>query len=608
MAKKIYALLVGINKYKAPVSPLAGAVADVEKINTYLRANYLAEELEIIMLKDEEGTYKNVTEKFRSHLGKATKEDIVWFHYSGHGSRQFTAKEFESTTFGKKDETLVLYDSRPNGLDLADKELAALIAEVNENCSHLLITLDSCHSGSGTRSVDENQTFRTRLAEDRSDQRPLSSYLNGFYTSSNLEVPKSNHLLMAACSKLELAKETITRDGGLFTHALVNSLGKFKTPLSYATLFQSLRQGIIAYNSRSFLNQNPQLEPIGAFNIYGRILDGAPIDDQKRYSLTYESEAWRMQAGEILGIDLESGDKVMIFEDNLTEVGEGKLTEVTAQESIVKPSVDLDFNKDYWAIPKTIKYLPFEISCNVKDETLSILQGIAKTNAAFIFSNEGNSSSITLEQKDDTLSLIRASDKVVIQKYEGFTKELLASLSKTLKHIYQWSKVKSMQTKVLNLPTNALTINFETNFNDVKSATQSHGQIIIQSGNNKVNYSMTIQNVYSQELHVALLYLTSSYGIISVKNELVEISDKPILFFGGDEDAFLQLPLGAASSTDRLMLIVSTERTDDFQLAQDELEMGSTVTSGTRDIPGLRRKPRLKGAWYSQMIEIVLNA
>lgn len=608
MPKKIYALLVGINKYQPPISPLLGAVADVLKINDYLTSHFKAEDLDILILKDEECTYQNVTEKFRSHLGKAGKEDVVWFHYSGHGSRQTTAMEFESTTLGKKDETLVLYDSRPNGLDLSDKELAVLIAEVNANCSHIFITLDSCHSGSGTRSVDEDKTFRARLAEDRSDQRPLNTYLNGHYSPLNLEVPKSNHLLMAACSKLELAKETITRDGGLFTHALISSLTKFKTPLSYATLYQSLRQGIIAFNSGSFLNQNPQLEPIGAFNIYGRILDGTPIDDQKRYSLTYQSEAWRMQAGEILGIDLESEDIVMLFDDDLSNIGEGKISEVSAQESIVKPAIDLDFNKDYWAIPKTIKYLPFEIACiNVNDETLSILQGITTNNPSFIFSNAGKLTSLALEQKGDDLSLIRLEDKALIQRYSVFNKELLPPLSKTLQHILQWTKIASMQTKVINLPTNALTINFKTSLNEVKSETQFPGQVTLQSGNSKVNYALTIQNIYTQPLHVALLYLTSSYGVIAVKNELVEVSDQTILFFGGDEDAYLQLPLGTTISTDRLMLIVSTERTDDFQIAQDELEMGTTISSGTRDIPGLRRKPLLKGAWYSHMIEIKLT-
>jgi hypothetical protein len=75
------------------------------------------------------------------------------------------------------DETLVCYDSRTDGSwDLADKELAKLIAEVAEKNPHIVVIMDCCHSGSGTRgSLDSTVAVRRAPMDKR--QRPLSSFI-----------------------------------------------------------------------------------------------------------------------------------------------------------------------------------------------------------------------------------------------------------------------------------------------------------------------------------------------------------------------------------------------------------------------------------------------
>ncbi len=104
---------------------------------------------------------------------------MALFYYSGHGSQESPPPEFWHIEPDHLDETLVCYDSRNDGnWDLADKELAVLIAEVAARSPHLLCVLDCCHSGSGTRaSLDEGLAIR-RAPTDRR-QRPLETFLDG---------------------------------------------------------------------------------------------------------------------------------------------------------------------------------------------------------------------------------------------------------------------------------------------------------------------------------------------------------------------------------------------------------------------------------------------
>ena len=75
-------------------------------------------------------------------------------------------------------ETLVCYDSRADGKDvwdLSDKELSKLIAEVAVNSPHILVIIDSCHSGFSSR--DAVQDISVRMAPVNGEPRPLDKFL-----------------------------------------------------------------------------------------------------------------------------------------------------------------------------------------------------------------------------------------------------------------------------------------------------------------------------------------------------------------------------------------------------------------------------------------------
>src|SRR5262245_59188172 len=217
MSGTLHALLVGIDDYPEPVPRLAGCVTDVTVFADVLRQRIGSEDLDLLTVTDAEATRAAVTRHFSEHLGRAGAEDVALFYFSGHGSQQATPEELWSIEPDHRNETIVCFDSRqPGSWDVADKELAVLVAGVAASGCHVLVVLDCCHSGGGTRDADEV----VRLAPADTRPRPAASFLDdvvAFAASpaaastraagARWSLPSARHVLLAACRSSEKAKE-----------------------------------------------------------------------------------------------------------------------------------------------------------------------------------------------------------------------------------------------------------------------------------------------------------------------------------------------------------------------------------------------------------------
>src|SRR5262245_27246211 len=115
MNRTVYALLVGIDDYPAPVTPLRGCVNDITAVERLLRARLATDQrLELVVLKNHEATRQAIIDGF-SRLRQAGPDDVALFYYSGHGSQERTPPEFWYLEPDHLDETLVCYDSRLPG-------------------------------------------------------------------------------------------------------------------------------------------------------------------------------------------------------------------------------------------------------------------------------------------------------------------------------------------------------------------------------------------------------------------------------------------------------------------------------------------------------------
>ena len=99
-------------------------------------------------------------------LNKIVKEadsnDVVYIHYSGHGSQVEDLNGDEPQD--QLDETIVPQDGRTEGVpDITDDELEALLSQLKT--SQAVVVLDSCHSGTATRGLEVR--VRSVPADDR---------------------------------------------------------------------------------------------------------------------------------------------------------------------------------------------------------------------------------------------------------------------------------------------------------------------------------------------------------------------------------------------------------------------------------------------------------
>lgn len=312
---KIYALLVGIDIYKSPaVTNLRGCKNDIAAVEQWLeQRSTTGVDVEVLTLADSAATYQGIIDGFQNHLSKADKDDVALFYYSGHGAQAKAAEIFWTVEPDKLNETIVCHDSRQNGVyDLADKELAVLIAGVSQKAGHVLTIFDSCHSGSITREAIDDPSVRLTTVDYR--ERPWEKYFFAEmsqedylaqHSASGWLAPKGNHVVLSACAPEELAKE-MWWDGkirGAFSYNLLKALDSYGATLSYRALHHQVKNYLTIARVRK---QTPALEAYLEDGQDAReqpFLGGA-VRQQQPYFLVKHSadKGWTMNAGALQGI------------------------------------------------------------------------------------------------------------------------------------------------------------------------------------------------------------------------------------------------------------------------------------------------------------------
>ncbi len=156
-----YALCVGINEFKSlPRSSwLNGCVNDAKDISKTLR-KFGFPARNISVLCDREATKRKVMSALTTMVGKAKEGDHVVFTFSSHGTQVPNVSGNDEAD--ALDEAFACYDLKQGGDDwdrktvIVDDELRELFETVPQGVL-LEVLLDTCHSGSGLKDLDDIQ-------------------------------------------------------------------------------------------------------------------------------------------------------------------------------------------------------------------------------------------------------------------------------------------------------------------------------------------------------------------------------------------------------------------------------------------------------------------
>lgn len=256
---------------------------DVEALKHVLKDRFEFDEIKILQTR-EETTHKNIVNTFRAFLiNQTNKGDIVYFHFSGHGSQVPDDKNHGiNLQIGDEidgfDECLVPSDyiSQENGSNnIRDDEIAQLLAELKlKKPANVTVTMDSCFSGSNTRGgsalVRGGRWGGIAPASSRSmvgkEDSPSGLFAQG-------EDTLQGHVVLSASRHDQLANETVDdvtgQSMGMFTYALVRALEKAEQ----TTTYRDVLERVVDMVTRGNRNQEPQFEG----NSDTLLMSGVPV-------------------------------------------------------------------------------------------------------------------------------------------------------------------------------------------------------------------------------------------------------------------------------------------------------------------------------------------
>lgn len=270
MARK--ALLVGINDYQG-ISDLRGCINDVTNMRNILKTFLGFSNNDIRLLLDARATKANIISRLNWLVRGAKSGDYLVFHFSGHGS-QIRDRDGDELS-DRMDELICPYDMNWDGSYITDDELRNIFKKLPQGVL-LEVFMDSCHSGTGLRVVDDfGRPAELGPEPPRLEQYRVSRYLppppdivarwegeeellapaRGFRELGRATV---HHILWAGCKDSQTSADAYIAGSfnGAFTYYFCKAMRDTNGTVARSELLRRLRQSLV-FNRYS---QTPQLE------------------------------------------------------------------------------------------------------------------------------------------------------------------------------------------------------------------------------------------------------------------------------------------------------------------------------------------------------------
>lgn len=575
--KRLLALLVGINNYHPSsinVNNLGGSVTDVLNIDAYLRKRFKNhddfEPVKPKILMDDEATRDGVIKAFRATTAKAKAGDTFYFHYSGHGSRETAPPEFVEAFGEAKNETTVLYDSRiQGGMDLADKELAFLLSEVPKGV-HTILTFDCCHAGSATREIGElGNKVRSRQSADATLNRSLDSYIGSYAerhaAGQSLDIPASDHLMIAACRNTEKALEI--NDSGLFTQTLLKALESDNSDRSYAGIYS--RINAIVKNSAK--DQHPQFEYYGAVNPLANFLEGTVSSYPPTPAVNYSMGEWKINFGAIDGLrQKEVGNMHLpIFVDGKPDeaIAHAEIANIGLQTSTLRMVGTSPANNPNVNLRAGVAAFPLNVYLhNPNGETL-FRETVEKDSGSGILLVNDRAEAEYEIRIDNGYHVHRIDPEQLLFGFEDQIADAAEYILDLLKKIAKWERMMTLENPITDLSKQSVELEL---YIDGQTDPYTEDLWVAEYGEDKraVPFTVKAHNGSNRQLYLNLLYLSPEMGITLVNKNTSQQTIPP----GNRTDLFAAAAGIAHDNVDQienhLMLVASTEPLENHFFSQ----------------------------------------
>jgi len=434
------ALIIAIGEY--PDSLGWGTISsknDVTLIKHALEGQGF-EEQNMIFITDREATKEGIFNALNTLINSSRKGDIVVIHYSGHGQQ---ISDDDGDEIDKLDETLVSWDAPAfykegytGDKHLRDDEFGEMILVLRQKVSkegQVLVFMDSCHSGTGTRG--EKPAVKVRggtepmiIPEFESVAPAGSEEIEKGFGMNEAPIQTRGGgsemaplVIFAGASFNELNYETLDENGngvGSLSYSIAKVFNDIEEGMTYRSFFNKIHSNMSTIAPR----QTPMLEG----DIDYEIFNGATVEQEGYFTIenVLNEKEIRINGGSIM--NLAEGDIMGLYPSGTTSAAgiepllKGTVTITEGYASIVQFATPhgIENNLDYWVFLKEQNYEKRKVGVQIKsfdDKNLQnrILEEL--TGLSLINKNETNPD-LVIEESGKKILVKTAAEDLVFEE------------------------------------------------------------------------------------------------------------------------------------------------------------------------------------------------
>lgn len=365
-----HALIIAIGDY--PIEggwPSISSKNDISHIENALKVLGFKNE-NISKLTDSEATKEGILNAFASLTQKIKTGDNVFIHFSGHGQQVLDDNNDE---IDQLDEAIVPYNSPVDYVEgfnegqflIRDDLISQLTDEIRIKCTasgQLILVLDSCHSGTGTRGFGKARGTTKLMAPSNFKKSKTKEKSMGIVIKDNsVMAPMSSFF---GASSMELNYETSddqSKPVGSLSYAIASTLANMKKKYSTQELFERVKLKMKTIAPR----QNPQFEGPKDLIIFEDIADQSNtlINIEKRIS----PKDIIIAEGSLTGI-YEGSSIEFISLDSDMIIGKGKVIKSTLTSSTVELEESLKSKSNELIKAKVIDKAQPQFKCLINNQ------------------------------------------------------------------------------------------------------------------------------------------------------------------------------------------------------------------------------------------------
>lgn len=261
------ALLVGIN-YAGTQHALRGCINDIILMNEILVNNLgFNDPKQIRMLTEQSATTKNILDRLNWLVEGAQPGDVLFFHYSGHGTQITDINYDRNEEPDGLDECIVPWDMNWRDKIVKDDDFKRIFGKLPAGVN-LTVILDCCHSGDGLKTFLPPLEMRDDIlgpTRNRFLPAPVDIQNRSYgldlapKTKAIVNIPNQNGILVSGCASNQTSADAwiqpVQKFYGALTYNTSEILKQHNYQISYADLVNKLNEVL----PKSGFTQQPEL-------------------------------------------------------------------------------------------------------------------------------------------------------------------------------------------------------------------------------------------------------------------------------------------------------------------------------------------------------------